>query len=297
MNHRISFLAIAICGASLFSFTANAQIRASEASTITQVIDGTEISIEYSRPSVRDRGEVIGDIVKLDYRWTPGANWATTFEFSKDVTMNENTVPAGKYSVWLVTSSPEWEVILDPENRKWHTDYPEEKEDQIRFPVTPGRADAEMETLVWYFPRVRGNGAELKLHWGHTTVEFDIGVESTREFDVAEDVAVKYSGHYQIAILESQFMPAHDFDTQIEFNGEYLLSDIHFNAVDDPATILFAPAADHIFNLAWYISNEVAGVMEQIFIEFEMDEDGDAQSFVVRFPTDDIWMRGSRIRP
>ena len=84
MNHRLLFLALAITGAGFFSYSVKAQIRASEVGTLSQVIDGTEISMEYSRPSIRGRGEVIGDIVKLDHRWTPGANWATTIEFSKE---------------------------------------------------------------------------------------------------------------------------------------------------------------------------------------------------------------------
>ncbi len=60
---------------------ASAQIRASELQTIAQVVDGTRITVEYSRPRLRGRTAIFGTkAVKWDEVWTPGANWATTLE-------------------------------------------------------------------------------------------------------------------------------------------------------------------------------------------------------------------------
>ena len=52
--------------------------------------------------------------------WTPGANWATTFEFSKDVELNGHPVPKGKYSVWMSPQPDLWEVFLNPNDRIFH---------------------------------------------------------------------------------------------------------------------------------------------------------------------------------
>ena len=59
------------------------QIRASELGSVSQVIDGTRISIEYSRPRARGRQNVFGGEVKWQEVWTPGANYATTLELSQ----------------------------------------------------------------------------------------------------------------------------------------------------------------------------------------------------------------------
>src|ERR671912_35798 len=80
----------------------HAQIRASEIGTMSQIIDGTKITMEYSRPRVRGRDPLFGTrIVRWDEVWTPGANWATTFDVTKDLTLGGQRVPKGKYSMWI----------------------------------------------------------------------------------------------------------------------------------------------------------------------------------------------------
>jgi len=87
---------------STFTVThSSAQIAASEFSTISQSVDGTVISIEYSRPSRRGRDTLFGGVMAYGQVITPGANMATTIEFSNNVKIDGNAIPAGKYSVWI----------------------------------------------------------------------------------------------------------------------------------------------------------------------------------------------------
>ena len=79
----------------------HAQVRASELAIVSQTIDGTVITVEYSRPRVRGRSPVFGKLVTWGEVWTPGANWATTLDVSKDVTIDGHPLPRGKYSVWM----------------------------------------------------------------------------------------------------------------------------------------------------------------------------------------------------
>ncbi len=53
---------------------AAAQIRGSEAGVTAQTVDGTTLTIDYSRPSARGRA-LFGELVPWDVVWTPGANW------------------------------------------------------------------------------------------------------------------------------------------------------------------------------------------------------------------------------
>ena len=70
-----------------------AQIRASELGTMTQTIDGTKITVEYSRPRSRGRDPLFGTkAVRWGETWTPGANWATTLELNKNVKIDGKPV-------------------------------------------------------------------------------------------------------------------------------------------------------------------------------------------------------------
>src|ERR1700709_690897 len=80
-----------------------AQIRASEPASVTQTVDGTRLTIEYSRPRVRGRKALFGTkFVEWNEVGPPGANYATTLETSRDITLDGHAVQKGKYSVWMV---------------------------------------------------------------------------------------------------------------------------------------------------------------------------------------------------
>lgn len=102
-----SFLGVFPLAASIFPPSSLAQIRGSELGVIAQTIDGTTISVEYSRPQARGRDPVFGGIVHWGELWTPGANWATTVEVSKDVRLNGHDLPKwrrkNKSRVWSAT--------------------------------------------------------------------------------------------------------------------------------------------------------------------------------------------------
>ena len=103
------------------------QIRASEIVSISQTIDGTVISVEYSRPRARGRDPIFGTkAVRWDEVWTPGANWATTLDVSKAVEIEGRPVAKGKYSVWMVVRKDgPWTVVLEPKWHRYHMEPPD----------------------------------------------------------------------------------------------------------------------------------------------------------------------------
>src|SRR5690349_18001756 len=118
-------------------FPLGAQIRASEIGSMSQTIDGTVITMEYSRPRARGRDPLFGTkAVHWDETWTPGANWATTFHVNKPVKINGYPVAKGKYSVWMkVKEKGPWTFILEPDNHRYHMEPPDSSAKQIRIPV------------------------------------------------------------------------------------------------------------------------------------------------------------------
>lgn len=183
----------------LLPAAASAQVRASEPAAVVQTVDGTKMTVEYSRPRARTRDSLFGKVVTWNEVWTPGANWATTFEVSKDVKVHGKPLPAGKYSVWIVVrKSGPWTVVLDPKNKLFHTMHPDSSATQVRFDVPPGEIPFT-ESLTWSFSDISGEGATLNMDWGTVRVPIDVAVISSFPLIVAADKAAAYVGNWTFA--------------------------------------------------------------------------------------------------
>jgi hypothetical protein len=175
-----------------------AQIRASELASVSQTVDGTKITIEYSRPRARGRDAIFGTkYVEWDEVWTPGANYATSFETNHDITLDGHPVPKGKYSVWLVVKkSGPWTFVLDPRAKLFHMQHPDPTSAQIRFDVKAQGAPFT-EALTWSFPDVRATGATLAMAWLKTRVAVEIGVPPSLVVELPSADAAPYLGRYE----------------------------------------------------------------------------------------------------
>ncbi|HEX9230016.1 MAG TPA: DUF2911 domain-containing protein, partial [Arthrobacter sp.] len=174
---------------------AGAQIRASEAAVVSQTVDGTVITVKYSRPQLRGRTPGPDGVVHMEHMWTPGANWATTLEVSRPVTLNGHAVAAGTYSVWAEPAAGEWTFHLHPNPRLYHTAAPKAAEMTLTFKVTPEQGNEPVDVLTWDFPAIRHDGVTLRLRWVKAVVPFDIAVEPGRKAIVlTEEQAAPYVG-------------------------------------------------------------------------------------------------------
>ena len=178
--------------------SAAAQIRASEMGTMTQVIDGTKISMTYSRPRMRGRQPLFGSrAAHWGEVWTPGANWATVLEVSKDITVNGGRVPKGKYSVWMVLrETGDWTTVLDPTWRLYHMNPPDSNAAQIRV-ATPISQAPFVDVLTWSMPELTVSGGTLAMQWGTTRASLKVGVTPSLEVTLPEADAQLYIGRYE----------------------------------------------------------------------------------------------------
>lgn len=145
----------------------------SQRATVSQRINDTTLTIDYSRPVARGR-ELFGRLVPYGKIWCPGADDATTIDVTTDVTIDGQALPKGKYSIWAEPNAENWVLIFNRNASVWHTRYPE-GQDALRVTVTP-RTGSHMETLAFYFPVVDGRKGELVLHWGTVVVPVAIEV-------------------------------------------------------------------------------------------------------------------------
>ena len=145
----------------------------SQRATVSQRINDTTVTIDYSRPVARGR-ELFGKLVPYGRVWCPGADDATTIDVTTDVTINGQSLAKGKYSVWAEPNAEKWVMIVNRTANVWHTRYPT-GQDALRVEVAP-RTGEHMETMAFYFPVVEGRKAELVLHWGTIVVPLAIEV-------------------------------------------------------------------------------------------------------------------------
>lgn len=196
---RPSTLLAALAFGVVAPVTASAQVRASEPAMVAQTIDGTKFTVEYSRPRARTRDSLFGKVVHWGEVWTPGANWATTLEVSKAVSVNGKPLAQGKYSVWIVARKEgPWTVVLDPKHRLFHMMRPDSSAQQVRFDVIPAAAEFT-EALTWSFSRLGPDGATLAMNWGTVRVPIMLSVNSSFSLATPADKAAPYLGNYSFA--------------------------------------------------------------------------------------------------
>ena len=291
------FTAFAASGSVLMlaAMPADAQIRASERSTIAQTVDGTTITIDYSRPRARGRTDLFGGVVHWGEVWTPGANWATTFDINNDVTVNGHAVGAGTYSMWFeVVNEGPWTVILDPQPRRFHLGRPAPSDDQVRFAVQPATRDAYVEVLTWEFPAVSATGTTLDMVWGTTTVSLEIGVPASREYTVSAEAAARYVGRYLLTTKAP--LPAKEQSYEITYDGEHLFA--QWDGAPNPmlAKTWLVPQAEGMLIPAFLEDGELFDLVVDLALEFDVSGDA-ASSFEMFGPGEMHWGTAERAGP
>lgn len=192
------FLAVAPA-ACLLAAPADAQIRASERGVVSQTVDGTVITVDYGRAQVRGRDSLFGKVVTKEEVWTPGANAATTFQVSRDVTVGGKSLPAGKYSVWLVSDPAQWTLYFHRNPGLFHTQHPKPADMALSVPVSRTVGAEHVEVLTFDFPKVTTTGAELRMRWGSTVVPLEIGVSpSMTMVAMTPEQMAPYLGSYGV---------------------------------------------------------------------------------------------------
>lgn len=111
---------------------------------------GAVITIDYSQPSVK--GRTIGkDLEPMEGKvWRTGANDATVFTNSKDVTVEGKTLPAGKYALFTIADANEWTIIFNKTWKQWGAFKYQEAEDILRVKVKPAKAPAFTEKMTFF---------------------------------------------------------------------------------------------------------------------------------------------------
>jgi len=281
----------------------DAQLKASEEATFSQTIDGTTISMRYARPSRRGRAVLFGEQMPWGERWTPGANLATTFRTDHDISLDGNGVPSGSYSVWLdLRESGAWQLVLDPDTTLFHTQHPEDADDQIRFDVTPGTGP-EVETLLWSVDSVRATGGVLRMRWGTTVVSMDLRVPMSQRVECTPEEAAGVVGAWEgtARAMPEEGLAASGFHLEVRYapdtkrlTGEFRFA-VEGNADETSFSLMLLPVAEGIFTAGWGENGELWEVIPW-FLELERGDAGIFTAFAIRdSESDEKVMEASRV--
>ena len=125
---------------------------------VTGKVGETTIDIDYSAPSVKGR-TIWGSLEKYGKVWRAGADANTTFSFDKGVQIGEATIPAGKYSFFMIPNEDDdWVIILNKKNDGWGAYSYSEDDDVLRMIINPKFVKDNMEILSY---TVLENGVEF----------------------------------------------------------------------------------------------------------------------------------------
>jgi len=141
--------------------------RASKNGRTEGQIGSVKVVVDYGRPSVKDR-EVWGALVPYGQVWRTGANEATTIEFSGDVLIEGETLPAGKYGLFTIPGASEWTVIFNKVPQQWGAFNYDANEDALRVTVEPGDCE-HVESLD-----VVIEDSAVMVRWAETAVSFEV---------------------------------------------------------------------------------------------------------------------------
>ena len=150
------------------NFAVGQKAKVSPRENVTGKINTATISIDYGSPSVRGR-KIWGALVPFDKIWRAGANEATTFETDKDLIVEGEKLPAGKYSVFIIPNEKECIVIFNKKSDQWGAYNYSKDLDQLRVEVFPKKETKSAEKLLFI---VKDN--EVALLWDNWMIALNV---------------------------------------------------------------------------------------------------------------------------
>ncbi len=165
------------------ALSVNAQVKspAPSPSSKTELKVGlTDVTIEYSRPSMRGR-TIFGDLVPYGKTWRTGANANTKITFSDDVLIQGDSLKKGTYAIYTVPNAESWDVIFYSDATNWGTPqvWDEGKvavKKSVKVTIFP---EMDMETFTILIDDLAdGKSGKLNFLWDDTIITLKIEVPS-----------------------------------------------------------------------------------------------------------------------
>ena len=170
----------------LGTFALEAQVTTaapSPKSKIEQTVGLTEVTVEYSRPSVKDR-VIFGNVVPCGEIWRTGANKNSVITFSNDVMINGNKLKKGAYAIFVKPSEKSWEFNFYTDTNNWGTNGMPDKWDPAKVALTTtspvNASPISTETFTIDIGHLRNESAVISFNWEKVSVELALTLETNK---------------------------------------------------------------------------------------------------------------------
>ena len=158
----------------MFVFAQAKRAPASPPMETSVTLDGKEVSIKYSAPSMNGR-KIFGGLVPYGQVWRAGANSATALHTEADLMIGNLSVPRGDYTIYVWPTADAWQLVINKQTGQWGTEY-SEGQDLGRVKMTLSKAPAPVEV---YKMTLSGSGkkGKLMLEWEETVGTVPVSVK------------------------------------------------------------------------------------------------------------------------
>ena len=152
-------------------FSVNAQVETpapSPFAKLEQKVGLTDVTLEYSRPGVKDR-KVFGSLVPYGKIWRTGANARTKITFSTDVTIDGQSLKAGSYSIFTIPNAESWEVVFYNDGKEFGT--PKEFDAEhvaAKTTVKSYPMEYSVESFTMDISNLKNSSATVAILWDKT---------------------------------------------------------------------------------------------------------------------------------
>ena len=163
---------VALAGVALLARQDKSSRPSPPAKAECKLSDGKTVTIDYSSPRAKGR-KIFGGLVPYGQIWRAGANEATTFVTSSDITVGGKAVPAGKYTIFTVPAEDKWTLVISKKTGEWGTAYPGPDNDLARIDMKVAKTSAPIENFTIALDPA-GIGCTLKMEWETTQASVDI---------------------------------------------------------------------------------------------------------------------------
>jgi hypothetical protein len=143
--------------------------------TAMTMVGDAHIHFDYSSPGVRKR-IIFGGLLAYDAVWQAGAHMATWMETNKDLSIAGKKLKAGKYGFFVIPNQEEWTIIFNTNWDQHGKDEYDEKDDVVRFKVTPKLSDEIQEHLEYKVTKTNDTSGTISLSWEKVIIEFSFEV-------------------------------------------------------------------------------------------------------------------------
>ena len=153
--------------------TATSQIQTPKASPLAKVeqkVGLADISISYSRPSVRGR-VIFGDVLPFGEIWRLGANENTKITSSDALIFGKDTLAAGTYGLYAKPEKKQWEIYFYTETNNWGM--PEVWSDaKVAYKtIIPLEEKKDIqENLSITIENITNDGANIQIEWANAKI-------------------------------------------------------------------------------------------------------------------------------